>query len=102
MLTNVESDTIHLTHIGQPLAEIVHIWHFGDFFSILEADCFSMLEAFLPMFSKSLLLAPAAFGQNLSSSFLIVSSFIDLFSFTSSVLFDKLSVSGIYCFIVSI
>jgi hypothetical protein len=61
--TNVELDTIYLTQIGQPLAEIVSIWHFGD--------CFFLLEAFLPKFFKSLLLAPVAFGQKLSSFFLL-------------------------------
>jgi hypothetical protein len=36
MPTNVESDTTHLNKIDQPLSELVHIWHFGDYFSMLE------------------------------------------------------------------
>jgi hypothetical protein len=63
MPINLEAHTIHLNKIGQPLTELVHIWHFGD--------CFSMLEAFLPTFSKSVLLAPVAFGQKFSSFFLL-------------------------------
>jgi hypothetical protein len=73
----VESDTIHLNKIDTPLTELEHIWHFGD--------CFSMLEAFLSVFSKSLLLAPVAFGQKFSSSF-IVSFFIRLSSSTINAL----------------
>jgi hypothetical protein len=67
-----ESDTIHLNKIGQSLAELVRIWHFGD--------CLSMLEAFLPVFPKSLLLAPVAFGHK---HFLFLLPSLFLFSFVS-------------------